>query len=48
MVDGKDDVINRGQIASHISTQWIVAELNTVGEVLKLAVNDIFLYPVKR
>ena len=30
MVDGKDDVIKQRQIASRISAQWIVAELNTI------------------
>ena len=30
MVDGKDDVKKRRQIASHISAQWIVAEQNTI------------------
>ena len=30
MFDGKDDVIKQRQIATRISTQWIVAVYNTI------------------
>ena len=30
MVDGKDDIIKRRQVALRISAQWIVAEQNTI------------------
>ena len=30
MVDGKDEVIKRRLIASHISAQWIVVEQNMI------------------